>query len=65
MGVIFTQKRNVKHHIAFFSVQKSLQDFLHAEKHATFFVKRSFAKNLAMLVKKPDNSGVFDGYNLI
>ena len=27
-------------------------------------MKRSFTKNLAMLVKKPDNSGVFDAYLL-
>ncbi len=27
--------------------------FLHALKHATFFVKLCFTKNLAMLVKKP------------
>ena len=46
-------------------VKKVCKTFLHASKHATFFVKRSFTKNLAMLVKKPDNSGVFDGYNLI
>ena len=31
-------------------------------KNATFFVKFHFTKNLAMLVKKPDKSGIFDGY---
>ena len=48
-----------------FSVSKKSCDFLHTSKHATFFVKLCFTKNLAMLIKKPDNSGIFDGYNLI
>ena len=43
-------------------VKKVCKTFLHASKHATFFMKLCFTKNLAMLVKKPDNSGVFDGY---
>ena len=51
--------------VFFAACQKSIVTFLHASKHATFFVKLCFTKNLAMLVKKPDNSGVFDGYNLI
>ena len=39
--------------VFFAACQKSLVTFLHASKHATFFVKLCFTKNLAMLAKKP------------
>ena len=43
-------------------VKKVLSDFFARFKNAKFFVKFHFTKNLAMLVKKPDKSGIFDGY---
>ena len=49
----------------FFSVSKKFCDFFARFKTRQIFAKLCFTKNLAMLVKKPDNSGVFDGYNLI
>ena len=49
----------------FFSVSKKSCDFFARFKTRHIFVKLCFTKNLAMLVKKPDNSGIFDGYNLI
>ena len=38
-------------------------EFLTNLKHATFFAKKYFTKNLATLVKKSEESDVFDGYN--
>ena len=43
-------------------VKKVLTDFFARFTNAKFFVKLHFTKNLALLVKKPDKSGIFDGY---
>ena len=42
--------------------QKSPHGLFCTLQNAKFFVKFHFTKNLALLVKKPDKSDIFDGY---
>ena len=56
------KKTVMKITVFFQRVKKVLADFFARFKNATFFVKLHFTKNLAVLVKKPDKSGIFDGY---
>ena len=47
-----------------FRLVKNIEFFTNL-KHATFFAKKYFTKNLATLVKKSEEPDIFDGYNPI